>query len=110
VIDFGDEPSNLKLDPLRFDDIELQDGSKSTESAASLPSSQEQQPKPPGEAPRVSPQNHEWISGPRLVFMMTGVTLVAFLMLLDTSIIATVNIMRQRIMVLSVLTILAGYA
>ncbi|KAE8552422.1 hypothetical protein EYB25_006316 [Talaromyces marneffei] len=74
--------------PPRFDDIELEDGSKSTESAA-LPSSQEQQPKPSGGPPGGPPQNHEWVEGPKLIFMMTGITLVAFLMLLDTSIIST---------------------
>lgn len=91
VIDFGDEPSNLKLDPSRFDDIELEDSSKSTESS-SLPSSQAQQSKPPGGPPAGPPQNHEWVEGPRLIFMMTGITLVAFLMLLDTSIISTVRL------------------
>ncbi|PCH03978.1 Major facilitator superfamily domain, general substrate transporter [Penicillium occitanis (nom. inval.)] len=87
-IDFGDEPSNLKLDPSRFDDIELEDGSNSAESA-SLPSTQEQQPKPLAGPPGGPPQNHEWVEGPKLIFMMTGITLVAFLMLLDTSIIST---------------------
>lgn len=93
VIDFGDEPSNLKLDPSRFDDIELEDSSNSAESA-SLPSTQEQQPKPPGGPPGGPPQNHEWVEGPKLIFMMTGITLVAFLMLLDTSIISTVRWIR----------------
>ncbi|KUL89762.1 hypothetical protein ZTR_00562 [Talaromyces verruculosus] len=88
VVDFGDEPSNLKLGPSRFDDIELEDGSNSAESA-SLPSTQEQQPKPPAGPPGGPPQNREWVEGPKLIFMMTGITLVAFLMLLDTSIIST---------------------
>lgn len=95
MIDFGDEPSNLKLVPSRFDDIELEDGSNSAESA-SLPSTQEQESKPSGGPPVGPPQNHEWVEGPKLVFLMTGITLVAFLMLLDTSIISTVRLIDNQ--------------
>lgn len=88
VIDFGDEPSNLKLDPPRFEDIELEDGLNSAE-PVSHPSTQDQQSKQPGGLLRGPSLNHQWIEGPKLMLMMTGITLVAFLMLLDTSIIST---------------------
>lgn len=38
-----------------------------------------------------SKQEHEWLSGLQLWIIMTGVVLPVFLMLLDTSIIATVS-------------------
>jgi hypothetical protein len=45
---------------------------------------------PKSEQP-LEPPEHEWIEGPRLVMVMTGVTLACFLMFLDNSIISTVR-------------------
>jgi hypothetical protein len=37
------------------------------------------------------PEEHEWVSGIKLLTILTAITLVCFLVLLDTSIVVTVN-------------------
>lgn len=93
VMDHADEHRDVKLDhspsPEPLESIELQDGARNSDLSA--PASSQGQQKPA----EGSPGGPEWVMGPKLYIMMAGVTIVAFLMLLDTSIISTVSSQRR---------------
>jgi len=94
-----EQPSQLgtgKKDEELFTNLSDDLQAEKVERDLSIPPSEDLQlgldndvPEPAPDAPPAT-QEQEWVSGFKLFTIMTAITLVCFLMLLDTSIIATV--------------------
>lgn len=90
-------PSPTKLEPSELD----VEASKKEQDLSSPPSEElepesNQAPEPATTAPTAS-QEEQWVAGIKLVNIMAAITLVVLLVLLDTSIVATVTVQNVPI-------------
>jgi hypothetical protein len=92
--DMDEKPHNDKAASLSASSTRRDGDVTDNEKANSVGESALKEPLPADKEPAVESTERpeqEWIEGPRLIMVMTGVTLACFLMFLDTSIIVTVS-------------------